>query len=155
MRTPSHDTPATGEIVGVAVIAALRIARRNPDVDDQRISDLASGLAIAMTALEPGTPLTPETLDRRMQKMLRADMLEREAPGTTLSHKLADAMVAATGLQYANAHVMARAAIRLAGTIELTLPGTIDGYRFVHDDAGYRIVCDGVVLAQLVEPLGR
>jgi hypothetical protein len=150
-----RDTPATGEIVGTAVLAALAVSRRNPQVPDQRIADLASGLAVAMVALDPASPFDRETLDARIQREIRRDAVNAGAPYVTPCGMIADGLVAATGLAYGNALMMARSAVCMAGQIGMDLPPDVDAYDFRHDGDGYRIVRDGVVLAMLVEPLRR
>jgi len=149
-----RDTPATGEIVGTAVLAALAVSRRNPHVPDQRIADLSSGLAVAMVALEPASPFDAKTLDTRIQHGIRNDAVAA-APYVSPGGAIADAFVAATGIAYGNALMMARSAVCMAGIIGMDLPDAVEAYHFRHDGDGYRIVLDGAVLAQLTSPVGR
>lgn len=146
--------PTAGEIAGVAVRAALSVARMHPTCPTDRIADLAVGNAIARAALFPADQFSVEAIEKAVHADLREQSVQAGHVLRGHLETLTMALVETTGLHHGNASTMARAAIVMAGQIGIDVEKVMTDFEARYSrDGGYRLVHDGVVLAQLVEPL--
>jgi len=141
-----NDTPTTGDIASISVLASLAVSRLHPEVSDVRIASLASGLAIAIVAMLPDTELTQQLLRQRMNETLARDSSGNEAGWLTLAERIVDE----TGIATVNALTLAKAAIYKASLVGLASPAKVESYECRDDGkGGYAIVLDDVMLAEI------